>query len=158
MKTAVIYYSLSENTKEAAETIASALDADCIRIGTVKPMPTGRTQQIMYGGMLATFGLKPQITGVPENLDSYDRIILGTPVWAGKMAPAILTLLSNPAVPEKVTAVFALSGSGNAESCLARMKKKLPNLTVTASLADHYNELSAKNAEKTTAFFEQLKN
>lgn len=152
MKKAIIYYSLSKNTKEWAEKIAAAIGADAYQIDTVKPMPEGKNQQIMFGGMQATFGLRPAIKGVPANLSEYDEILLGTPIWAGKMAPAFNTFLKKNPVQGKVTGVFMLSGSGNAEKCDAKCRQMFPNLKATASLVDHYNELSKGNEEKVAEF------
>ncbi len=39
MKRLVVFYSLSGNTEEAAKKIASALDADILRLETVKAYP-----------------------------------------------------------------------------------------------------------------------
>lgn len=156
MRRAVIYYSLSGNTHAAAETIAAALQADLIRIDTAKPMPESFSQQILYGGMQATFGLKPEITGIPDDLHTYDELIVGTPVWAGKHSPAVHTLLQDTVVREKVTAVFILSGGGKNEKLLPRLHKLLPNLKYTVHLADRKLQQETENREKLLAFLAQL--
>lgn len=136
MKRAVVYYSLTENTKKAAEAVAEKTGAELIRIDMVKKMPESFSQQIMYGGMLASFGLCPKISGVPNDILSYDEIIVGTPIWAGKHSPAINTFLKNKEVRSKVTSVFTLSGGGDNKKCIPRLKKMLPNLKNTVALAD----------------------
>ena len=74
MKRAVIYYSLSENTKVVAEKVAAACDADLYRVEKVKPLPEAFSKQIMIGGMQSSFGIKPKVTGLPEDISAYDEI------------------------------------------------------------------------------------
>ena len=136
MKRAIIYYSLTGNTMGGAEKLAELLDADIYRIETIKPMPSDKTKQMMIGGMKAIFGMCPEIKGVPENTELYDEFIIGTPIWAGKHAPAVNTLLKNKKITEKITAVFTFSGGGDNDKCIEILTKMLPKLNHTAALAD----------------------
>lgn len=158
MKRIIIYYSLTENTKNAAEKLAELLNADLCRIDTVKPMPLEKEKQMIIGGMKAVFGMRPKIKDVPTDIQSYDEIIIGTPVWAGKNAPAVNTLLKNKEIKEKVTAVFTLSGGGDNDKCVARLRKKLPNLKHTVALADRNHETASRNDDKLIAFAEEIRN
>lgn len=156
MKRAVIYYSLSKNTKEAAERIAEKLDADIFEIETEKPMPTSFSQQIMLGGFQSSLGLAPKIKKLSIDIDSYDEIILGMPVWAGKPAAPINTLLKNRQIADKVTAVFTLSGGGDNGKCIPALAKKLKNMKCTAALADRKLEGAKLNSEKTETFVQKI--
>ncbi|MGN0608271.1 MAG: flavodoxin family protein [Oscillospiraceae bacterium] len=158
MKKIIIYYSLTDNTKNAAEVLAKLLNADVCRIETVKPMPSDRGKQMIIGGMKSVFGMCPEIKGVLPDILSYDEIIVGTPVWAGKNAPAVNTLLKNKKIKEKVTAVFTLSGGGDNDKCVARLRKMLPNLKHTASLADRNHESACYNEDKLCAFAKEIAN
>ena len=75
MSKAVVYYSLSGNTKEAAVEIARKLGAKIFEIELLKPLPQNTVRQMIVGGMQSTFGRKPQIKGVPDNIDYYDEIL-----------------------------------------------------------------------------------
>ncbi len=158
MKRAIVYYSLTNNTKEAAKYLAGRLEADLYQIELMKPMPKGKGLQMMLGGMKATFGMHPAIKGVPDELTAYAQIVLGTPIWAGKNAPAVNTLLKSKEVREKITAVFTFSGGGDNDKCMAGLQKKLPNLKHTVALADRNNKLAAENERKLDAFAEELIN
>ncbi len=79
MNRAVVYYSLSGNTKEAAKVIARKLGAKIFEIDLVKPFPKNTVRQMLVGGMQSTFGRRPKIKGVPDNIGYYDEIILGMP-------------------------------------------------------------------------------
>ena len=95
MNRAVVYYSLSGNTKEAAKVIARKLGAKIFEIDLVKPLPKNTVRQMLVGGMQSTFGRRPKIKGVPDNIDYYDEIILGMPVWAGMPASPVNTFIKN---------------------------------------------------------------
>ncbi len=156
MSRAVIYYSLTGNTEKTAKLIAEKTGADLIRIDTVKPMPKGFKSQIMYGGMLATFGMKPELKDVPEKLGQYDDIIMGTPVWAGTFAPAFKTLFARYPLADKVTAVFTYSGSGDNSKCIARLSKFMPRLKDSVSLFDESKGPREENKAPLEDFISKL--
>ena len=156
MKRAVVYYSLTGCTKKTAEAIAGKTGADLIRIDTVKEMPAGFKSRIMYGGMLATFGIKPKIKDLPCDLSSYDDIILGTPVWASTFAPALKTLFASADISSKVTSVFTYSGSGDNGKCLAKLSKILPNIKNTVSLLDEGKGPREENKVPLESFIAKL--
>lgn len=156
MKRALIYYSLSDNTKEAAEKIADLLSADAYRVQLVKPMPATLQKQILKGGAQAVFGMKPKITGMPETISEYDEIILGTPIWAGLNASPLNTVMARKDVVEKTVAVFTLSGGGDNEGCMGKLNKILKNLKYSVALADRNHETAKDNDQKITDFAEQI--
>ena len=69
MSKAVVYYSLSGNTKEAAIEIARKLGVKIFEIEPVKPLPQNTVRQMIVGGMQSTFGRKPQTKGATDHLD-----------------------------------------------------------------------------------------
>lgn len=126
MSKAVVYYSLSGNTKEAAVEIARKLGAKIFEIELLKPLPQNTVRQMIVGGMQSTFGRKPQIKGVPDNIDYYDEIILGTPIWAGMPAAPVNTFIKKYGIADKIDAVFTFSGGGDNDrawrSCQRHLK------------------------------------
>lgn len=156
MKRAVIYYSLTGNTKQAAEGIAKALNADLFVISTRKKMPKNKMLCIMLGGTQATFGITPDVKGVPENIDDYDEIILGTPIWASKYAPATASLIKDKRITEKVTAVFTFSGGGDNDKCMEKLAPQLPKLKNSVALADRANKLAKTNDDRILDFVNRI--
>lgn len=156
MKRLILYYSLSGHTRAAAKHLATQTGAILWEIRTVKPMPTSRFSQIMYGGMLSSFGLCPKLADEPPAAEDFDEIILGLPVWAGKCAAPVRTLLQRREICDKVTAVFTYSGSGDNSGCVRQLRQWLPHLRETVSLTDESNPLSAENDRKWSAFTEAV--
>lgn len=156
MKRAIIYYSLSNNTKTTAEALSEVLSADLYRIDLAKPLPKNKAGQMFEGGRQATFGVKPEITGVPKEIAQYDEIIIGTPIWAGKCASPINTLFEDKALCDKITAAFTYSGGGDNAGCVKQLKKVLPNLTLTVALADGKTKFAVENERKLKEFTDGL--
>lgn len=155
-KRIVVYYSLTGNTKEVAEVVADKLGADIVILKTVKPIPKSEGKKFMIGGMQAMFGMKPAIENITTTFSKYDEVILGTPIWAGKNAPAINTFLKDRTIREKVTGVFTCSAGGDNDKCMEVLKKKLPNLRCSVALADRNNEVAKDNEAKTLRFVEEV--
>lgn len=157
MKELVVYYSLEGNTKQTAEKIADKLNADIVQLKTVNDIPKNKMKYFI-GGMQATFGICVKIKSIEMNLEKYDRIILGTPVWANKAAPAINTFLKSFDVNDKITALFTCSGGGDNEKCVRYLSKTLKNLKTTVALADRHNPISSENEKRLEYFMEELIN
>lgn len=156
MKRAVIYYSLDGNTKEAAQTIAEPLGAALIELETEKPMPSGKASRILYGGMLSTMNQTPPLKPLSADPAGFDEIILGTPVWAGKIAAPVRSFLTKYAVDEKVTAVFTLSGGADDTKCLDDIRKLLHHIRHTVMLADRKSTYAEGNAVRLKKFLAEL--
>lgn len=157
MNRAVVYYSLSGNTKEAAKVIARKLGAKIFEIDLVKLLPKNTVRQMLVGGMQSTFGRRPKIKGVPDNIDYYDEIILGMPVWAGMPASPVNTFIKNYGVADKIDAVFTFSGGGDNDRCLAQLSKSLKNIKSQVALADRNSNAAKDNHEKLEKFVMSIK-
>jgi flavodoxin len=91
MKSLVIFYSRSGNTRIIAHAIADSSKSDIEEI-IDKKKRLGRFG-FLSAGKDATFRKLTKIDDVKNDPLKYDLIILGTPVWNGKMAPAIRTYI-----------------------------------------------------------------
>ncbi len=158
MERAVVFYSLSRNTKETAEYMANRLGAELYEVTTVKPLPKAKALQFVVGGRQATFGIKPEINKLDLDINKFDEIILGTPIWASKQAPAISTLLENKELCDKVVGVFTYSAGGDNEKCIQGLRTMLPNLKHQISLADKTSKFAKENESKMERFLGEFLN
>lgn len=156
MKKAVVFYSLSGNTQAAAKEIAEGIGADLIELKLVKPFPTEKSKQLALGGMQAMFGMKPDIQELSKNIKEYDVLILGTPIWAGKIAAPVHSFLNKYQVLDKIVAVFTFSGGGDNKRCIAKLSKRLPRLKVEVALANRDSDLAIHNADKIHHFIKEV--
>ena len=110
MKSLVIYYSYRGNTKNIVDMIRKKIDADVLRIETVVPYSTNYNQVVNQGQDEVNRGYCPKLKPVDINLDQYDTIILGTPVWWYTFAPAMHTFLKSQNWKGKTVYPFATNG------------------------------------------------
>jgi len=91
MKPIVIaYYSRTGKTRMVAELLAGLMDADLNEIREVKNRDGARG--FLAGCRDAAMGTATRLA-TRHTLDGRDGLIIGTPVWAGKPAPAIRSYL-----------------------------------------------------------------
>lgn len=125
-KVLIAYYSFEGHTEAAANAIAEELRAAgeeplLLKI-TVRKEPPKSGLKFLVGGFNALSQGDPGILNEEININSYDRIFLGTPVWAGN-APGAIKAFIKKAKPEgKRFYLFAMSGSGEE-------KKTFPKIT-----------------------------
>ena len=88
-----IYYSRTGNTKRVMETIAKEMDAELLALtdGVERSGLRGWLRSGMDAMKLSTKPLNPFETARP--LEEYKLVIVGSPVWAGRMASPIRSLL-----------------------------------------------------------------
>ena len=156
MRRLVVYYSLSGNTEDAAYKIAESLGADLLKLETVRAMPKSFAAQMIVGGGQVAFNHIPKLKAFDKDLDSYDEIILGSPIWNSKGVPAVNAFLKDDKAAKKVTSLFFLSAGGDIEKGLEAITKQIPNLKNTVSLLDRKSEGSSENLAKITDFISRI--
>jgi flavodoxin len=123
MKTLVVYYTRTGNSKFAAETIAAELGADIEEVIDMKK----RQGRLLYlpSGRDTMQGKETKIAQTSRNPTNYDLIIIVQPVWAGNPTPAIRTYLNkNDLSGKKVALFFSDLGLGKA---VEKTKALMPN-------------------------------
>ncbi len=158
MKTLVIFYSFEGNTKFIAQQVAAALQADTMQLEVAKQYPKKGLQKYLWGGKSVLLGEQPPLTNPMADINAYQNIVLGTPVWAGSFAPPVHTFLQQHTLHGKNVALFACHGGGGAQKCFAKIKACIPDNTFVGEMAffdplQHTPEAAAKNA---TVWAEQL--
>ena len=115
MKTAVVYFSWSGNTRFAAETIAKKAGADLFEIKAETPY-NSNFGKCCDEAKPECYGKKPRAIKSIEGLDlaKYDMVFVGTPNWWGTMAPPVRTWVtqSKDALKGKTVCLFQTHGGG----------------------------------------------
>lgn len=109
-KILILYYSYTNNTKQIAEMIQNELNADIVRVDTIIPYSNNYDVVVEQGQEEVNKNYQPEIKKIEKNLDEYDTIVLGTPVWWYTFAPAILTFLSQNKLEGKTVYPFITNG------------------------------------------------
>ena len=87
MKTVIIYHSFSGVTRGVAERVRDACGGDLLE---VRPRQAySRLTAYTLGIVRARGGHRDPIEPPSIDVSTYDRIVLGTPVWAGRATPVM---------------------------------------------------------------------
>lgn len=127
MKTAIVYYSYSGNTHRLAQLILGILKERGEEAVPIRVRPLKEETSFFIQCKEAFFGKKPELYKTLLGLKDFDRIILGSPVWAFKPAPAVNTYLDKcSSLNGKEAIPFITYGSGTGkDKALLIMKKSL---------------------------------
>jgi flavodoxin len=131
MKTLIVYYSLEGNTDFIAKKLASEMDADLERLKPKNDIEGKSFKKFFWGGKQVLFGEMPELESFELNLEEYDLIIFGTPVWAGSFTPAFKTLFSKYSFENKRVAVFCCHDGGKGK-IFEKFKTELKDSNIIA--------------------------
>lgn len=102
----VTYFSQTGNTERLANQIVEATGADVYRIQPSEPYAANpyddsdRIQNESYNN------LRPGVANLPANIDDYDVILVGSPIWWHNPAMVVCTFLENYDLGGKIIVPF----------------------------------------------------
>ena len=123
MKTTILYYSRTKKTSKVAKTLANELSTDIVEIKDLKD----RSGPLKYinASIDAMRENKTNIEPPTVDINKYGLVYIGTPVWAGKPAPAIITLIDKCDLRGKDVILFATLGGSGGKKTIERMREKI---------------------------------
>lgn len=139
MKSIIIYYSYGGNTKRIANMIHDKKGYDMVEIKPVVPYTSNYQKLVDEEESKMHQEEMVEIEPIRVDLNSYDRVILGTPVWWYTMAPPIRAFLKNNDLSGKIIVPFATNG-GWLGSTFDDIGKYVPNSKVESELSIKFNE------------------
>ncbi len=139
----IVYFTYTNNTKSIAEKIKNELDCDILQIKTVIPYSTNYEVVVNDEHNSEASNRLPEIEDINIDLDKYDTIILGTPVWWYRPAPAIRTFLTKNDLMGKNIIVFA-TNAGWLGKTFIEIKKLCPNSNITNEMNIVFESNSSK--------------
>jgi len=123
MKTMIIYFSESGNTRTVAKTLSESLNTDLIEIKDLK------RRNGFFGKVFSSVDAfrenKTEISPSSIDLSDYSLIYFGTPTWAGNASPAIITLIDKCDLRGKDIVLFATMNNSGGRSTIERMSEKV---------------------------------
>ena len=143
MRTLVVYYSRTGNTKKVADELAAALKADVeeLKDGKNRGGPIG----FLMAGREAMKKTPANLAPLAHDPAAYDVVVVGSPVWASTVCSPVRTFLTKNRAGLKKVAWFCTSGGEDptgAEKAFAAMTEA-SELTPAATLG--LGRVSIKN-------------
>lgn len=125
MKSIVIFYSLEGNTRLIAEKLAQTINSDILELKTKTEIKREGFTKYIWGGKQVLFREKPELVTFHKDLNQYDLIIFGSPIWASKYVPAFNTFFEDNKFLNKKYALFNCNGGGKTEKIFQQFKDQL---------------------------------
>lgn len=131
MKTLVVYYSRTGNTKFVAEEVTAELGADMEEIIDLK----NREGKLgwLSSSRDATGNRQTKIEETKKDPKDYDLIVIGTPVWAWSPSSAIRSYVATHDLSGKNVALFFTVGN-DPRGAVEKTKKLMPNSVIVSDL------------------------
>ena len=146
-KVLVLYYSQTNTTKVVAEEIANALGADLEAILPVVPYEGDIPAVAARCAKDAAEGKLPELKPFTVDVNAYDVIFLGYPIWMGTYAPPVEAAISAMNLDGKKVVPFCTFGSGGLDTSTNDLKAKLPNAEILPGYGVRAARLDAVKAE-----------
>lgn len=125
-KVLVAYFSATGNTRPLAEYIADGLGADLYEITPEEPYTDA---DLDYGDSNSRTSIemndpsaRPAISGSVENMEQYDVVFIGYPIWWGQAPKIISTFLESYEWGGKTIVPFCTSGSSSIGSSATNLE------------------------------------
>jgi multimeric flavodoxin WrbA len=117
-----IYYGLTGNGDFIAEYLKSK-EIDIRKVVVKKELPKNKFLCMMVGGFKATVGYKDKLFDFNDNIDKYDEIIIGSPIWNKRLSSPINTVLKKLNFNNKKLTFILYSASGKADKALKQIEE-----------------------------------
>lgn len=129
-RTLVAYYSHSGNTHTIASYIKDALESDIVRIETAVPYPESYDEHLAQAREEVASGYHPELVTHIENIQDYDVIFVGYPIWVETAAPPVASFLASHGLSGKTVVPFCTSGTSSAETSYRLVRSLCPGSIV----------------------------
>ena len=130
-KIIISYFSASGTTKRVAEKVATAINGDLFEIEPKEKYTDADldwTNKQSRSSIEMKENIKPEIVNKVSNLDEYDTICLGFPIWWYKEPTIIDKFLEENNMEGKKIYVFVTSGSSPIDSTYKSLQNNFPSL------------------------------
>jgi len=95
-----------------------------------KKFPKSFFWSVMSGGFRAGLGLKGKLVNYDNNVSSFDKIVIGSPIWNGRFPPVMNSVLKETNFEGKELTFVFYSGSGTGAKAEERVKKEFPSAKI----------------------------
>ncbi len=121
MKSLVVVYTRTGNTRTVGERLASALGADFDLV--ISRASRDGAFGFVRSTYEATFGLLTEIAHPARKVDDYDLVVVGSPTWNGRVSSPVRTYLQQNRNHLRSLAFFATSSGRGADRALLQMRQ-----------------------------------
>lgn len=134
-KSLIVYFSKTGTTERVANEIKNITGADIVKVEPVTPYPENYNETVDIASREKEKNARPEIKVDINNLDDYDTIYIGYPIWWGTMPMAMFTFIENYDLSNKTIIPFSTHQGSGLGSSVSDLKKALPKSNIKKGLA-----------------------
>lgn len=126
----IVYFSRTGTTETVAKQIQQETAGDIFKIEIVNPYPEEYRATTNQAKRELDQGYLPPLKGKVENLDKYDTVFLGYPIWWGTMPMPVFTFLNENNLSGKKVIPFATHQGSRLGRSVSDLIKTVPDANV----------------------------
>lgn len=134
-KILVTYFSHTGNTREIANQIHAIVGGDIFEILAVNPYPKDYDVCVKQAKKELDSGYKPELKSKIKNIETYDLVFIGYPIWFGTFPAPVKTFLSEYDFSGKTVVPFCTHGGGGPGRNVTDIEILCPKSTVLEGVA-----------------------
>ena len=134
MKDLILYFSASHNTEKFAKIIQEKTNGDLIQIEPEKPYSRWFMFRTIRAKKEADKKIMPEFKKVNINLDEYDRVFIGYPIWWYTMPMIIYNFLEKYDLSGKTIVPFNTHEGSGSGGTYKTIQELVPNAKVLEGL------------------------
>lgn len=146
-KALIVYFSWGGNTRVLAKQMAELVGADLFELVPAEPYTRNRDEIEEVSEREIREGYQPKLAAMPENLEQYDVIYVGSPCWFATIAPPVASFLATADLEGKVVAPFMTHEGSRMGRSIADIKRLAPKARVTEGLPVYGSRVEQAEAE-----------
>lgn len=136
------------NTEIMAEILAEMTGADLFAITTEIPYPEDYAAMLQVAQDEIDSNARPVLSGRVENMEEYDVLFIGYPIWHARMPQAVFSFLESYDLTGKTVIPFNTHEGSGQSGTQAVIERILPDCTVLQGLAVR-GKTAQEDAEQT---------
>ena len=139
----LVYFSYTGHTKYIAEIIKQNINCDVIRLEPAIPYSNDYNKVVNDEQNQESSDIIPEIKDINIDLDLYDTIIIGTPVWWYRSAPVIRAFLKKYDLSNKIIIPYATNAGW-----LGKTFNEIKSLCSNSKVVNEFNIVFTSNYNK----------
>ena len=145
--TVVIDGEVLGNTQYMAQVIQAATEADLFRIEPETPYPTDHDTLVDLAAEEQDNDARPELADTIENLDDYDTIFIGYPIWWSDMPMILYSFFDAHDFDGKTIVPFSTHGGSSFAGTPSTIQRLEPNATILDGLTISRNSIQDAEQE-----------
>ncbi len=138
MKDLVVYFSASGVTKKVAEKIKNVVNGDIFEIEPIDKYTDEdldwRNKNSRSSVEMADKNSRPKVKNKVEDINKYDRVIIGFPVWWDLAPTVVNTFIEENDLSNKKIYVFVTSGGSEVDNSFNVLKDTYSDLNFVSGM------------------------